>query len=246
MKKSGRDKNAVSWNRFYAEGAFTQHYPSEQVVRGLRRLFPTTAPKPKGLKVLDWGCGNGRNLPVIFDVFPKGNEIHLIDISGVAVRGAKRIGGKRIKKALVGSVEKTAFDSGFFDVIIDDGTTHHTKNPDKALREMLRILKPGGKVVTGFMAAGSWWKGSSTEVPPIIHLVTPRGKKAVIYQDVPKSGPETGIPQNYISTDSVTYEYLSVLGFTVTMSEIFIRKSRSYEFIFLWANLEKRCSADCS
>jgi ubiquinone/menaquinone biosynthesis C-methylase UbiE len=40
------------------------------------------------------------------------------------------------------------FPAGFFDVVIDFGTCYHISQPHVALREIVRVLKPGGVFAT--------------------------------------------------------------------------------------------------
>jgi ubiquinone/menaquinone biosynthesis C-methylase UbiE len=56
------------------------------------------------------------------------------------------------------NVESIPLDSNFFDMIICTNSFHHYPNPGKAVKEMYRLLKSGGKVYildptadTGFM-----------------------------------------------------------------------------------------------
>ena len=43
-------------------------------------------------------------------------------------------------------VEELPFGSEYFDVIISSNAFHHFSNPEKALSEATRVLKPGGKL----------------------------------------------------------------------------------------------------
>jgi ubiquinone/menaquinone biosynthesis C-methylase UbiE len=209
---SGFD-SGKKWDEFYNEGTYTLSFPSEQVLRGMRRLFPTGS-EPRGLKILDWGCGNGRNMPAIMSVFPLPNEIHVIDISEVAVESALKGYGSRIKSAIVGSIEETGYPDETFDVLIDDGATHHTTGPDAAFREMHRVLKTGGKAVIGFMAAGSKWEGSPENSKAVVQCDMPGGSADVIFQ-------------------------VRKLGFNILHKEVWSRTSGSFVYNYLWADIEK-------
>jgi ubiquinone/menaquinone biosynthesis C-methylase UbiE len=44
-------------------------------------------------------------------------------------------------------VRNMPFADFSFDIVIDFGTCHHISNPEQALREIVRVLKPGGLFV---------------------------------------------------------------------------------------------------
>jgi ubiquinone/menaquinone biosynthesis C-methylase UbiE len=94
---------------------------------------------PPGSKVLDIGCGNGRNLFYRSDIDITGLEMsqELCDI--VIEKGGNVIQGNMIN---------LPFDDNTFDYIICIAVYHHldnAKDREQALNEMYRILKPNGK-----------------------------------------------------------------------------------------------------
>ena len=94
---------------------------------------------PPGSKVLDIGCGNGRNLFYRSDIDITGLEMsqELCDI--VIEKGGNVIQGNMIN---------LPFDDNTFDYIICIAVYHHldnAKDREQALNEMYRILKPSGK-----------------------------------------------------------------------------------------------------
>lgn len=49
-----------------------------------------------------------------------------------------------------GDVEELPFKSNVFDNVISFGVLHHTPNTEKGIKEIYRVLKPGGKAFLSF------------------------------------------------------------------------------------------------
>ncbi len=92
-------------------------------------------------KILDIGCGNGRDS--IF-LAKKGYEVVGIDITPKAIALAKKNGLKtKNLKFIVADAEKLPFKDGSFDSVYSAGVFHCT-NLNKSLKEVVRVLKYGG------------------------------------------------------------------------------------------------------
>lgn len=57
---------------------------------------------------------------------------------------------------LQADAERLPFPNGSFDVVYSWGVLHHTPNTDSALREAVRVLKPGGRLCLMLYARHSW------------------------------------------------------------------------------------------
>ncbi len=91
--------------------------------------------------VLDAGCGTGRYAAAWRALFPSATVIG-VDINELILRT-----GLVAADALVpvrGNLEALPFPSGTFDVVMSRGVIQHTADPERALRELLRVCKPGG------------------------------------------------------------------------------------------------------
>ena len=95
---------------------------------------------PKGSKILDIGCGNGRNM--LYDDYKfKGVDISSEFVKICCDRGLD------VKK---GTMTELPFKNNSFDVILSIASFHHLNNENdrnKALQEMKRVLQPGGIVL---------------------------------------------------------------------------------------------------
>ncbi len=98
-----------------------------------------------GEYLLDIGCGTGRLLEAIGKKYP---DVILagIDISQEMLD----IAGKRLSKKIHierSEAEKLPFAAEKFEVIVLGNMFHYIREPMLALKEMMRVLKPGGRIV---------------------------------------------------------------------------------------------------
>jgi tellurite methyltransferase len=100
-------------------------------------------------KVLDAGCGGGRNLVYFLQ---NGFEVHGIDSNPEAIAAVKSLSQSLAPKNpltnfLVSSVEDLPFKSASFDLGICSAVLHFARNKahfDQMLRSIWRVIKPGG------------------------------------------------------------------------------------------------------
>jgi len=97
-------------------------------------------------QVLDLCCGTGYLTYHLLKQAPKAN-VTLIDISPDEVNMAKRLLGKE-PRYVIGDVTKTSFPNNSFDVVIGNSFLHHFYDLPAALKEILRIIKPGGVFIS--------------------------------------------------------------------------------------------------
>lgn len=92
-------------------------------------------------KILDIACGWGE---LLVQAKEFGLEVSGIDISPHAIKLAK----KRIQNGdlKVARAEKLPYQNNSFDYIVCVGSLEHFDSPKKALSEMSRVIKPGGKI----------------------------------------------------------------------------------------------------
>ena len=98
----------------------------------------------KSSSVLDVGCGPGRGLKFLYK---KGlRNLYGLDLSPLMIKKAEKVlENKAILKTT--SVEKIPFNSEKFDYVINTEAFHHFPDPNKAIKEMSRVLKKNGKLV---------------------------------------------------------------------------------------------------
>lgn len=77
------------------------------------------------------------------------DEVHVTDISPGMVEAAKRNAAK-IGFMIAGrtaDAEQLPYDDETFDIVVGHAVIHHLPDVEQAFREMLRVIKPGGRVV---------------------------------------------------------------------------------------------------
>jgi 2-polyprenyl-3-methyl-5-hydroxy-6-metoxy-1,4-benzoquinol methylase len=94
-----------------------------------------------GARVLDGGCGVGALTRVLT---AKGARVVALDIGPqLAAQTQQRCGCA----AVVGTLMALGFLSDTFDVVLSSEAIEHTPNPEHAVRELYRVLRPGGHLV---------------------------------------------------------------------------------------------------
>lgn len=95
-------------------------------------------------KILDIGCGIGGYIHFVKDY----KEFTGIDLSDVAISESNKIFGNRPGVRYI-SMDATnlKFDDDYFDIIIAKEVIEHLPEPQRAIKEVFRVLKPGGLCV---------------------------------------------------------------------------------------------------
>jgi SAM-dependent methyltransferase len=94
-----------------------------------------------GEKVLEIGCGTGSDL---LQFAKNGAEAIGIDATPEHVRLAReRVGNKA--KVLRADATALPFSDGQFDYVYSHGVLHHIDQPARVVRELFRVLRPGGR-----------------------------------------------------------------------------------------------------
>ena len=103
------------------------------------------APPFQGL-VLDAGCGEGIDLANCG--LTAGCRVIGVELSPGGIRAsAARIAGLTTAAVVQGSVLDLPFGDGRFDAAYSYGVVHHTVDPNRAVRDIARTLKPGGDLL---------------------------------------------------------------------------------------------------
>jgi len=112
---------------------------------GYIELMPVTG--QDGKVVLDYGCGPGHDV-IGFGVYSRPQRLIAVDVSPTSLAEARhRAGLHSLAAEFLQIVERdntVPLPSGSVDYIHSSGVIHHTPDPVKVLRELKRLLAPGG------------------------------------------------------------------------------------------------------
>lgn len=119
----------------------------QMYLTGIRRLLPLVQ-LPATPAILDVGCGTALNLIEAARQFGPVRFLAGIDISPgmVAVARAKTAALGLPAQITEGDAEQLPYPDGLFDLVICNSVFHWFRDRAKAMREMVRVLRPGGKL----------------------------------------------------------------------------------------------------
>lgn len=136
---SGWDKNIDGYDRAFGD-------VSRQTVRPLLDAAKVTG----GMRVLDVCCGPGM---LAAGALQRGAEAVGIDFSSEAVALASRhVPAGRFQQA---DAQALPFPSASFDAVLCGYGLMHVPDPEAVLREMRRVLRPGGRAAVSVWDAGA-------------------------------------------------------------------------------------------
>lgn len=136
------DRAAAGWSRTIDRLGFPDAY--ETMLR--RALLGTSS---MSLRVLDCGVGTGALSSALARVLPAPFKLDAIDLSpGMLEQASRRLRDAGIDASLrQGDVQALPYDDGAFDLVMAAHVLEHLVDPNRALDEMVRVLKPGGLLI---------------------------------------------------------------------------------------------------
>ena len=131
-ERSAWQEHGRGWNRSHAK---LTDWGLQQVIL------------PKNAVMLDVGCGGGRTVSRLSALAPAGRVVGLdVSAASAVVAQDTNVGGIESGRVqiLQGSVAALPFPSGVFDIVTAVETHYYWPNLATNVKEILRVLKPGG------------------------------------------------------------------------------------------------------
>jgi SAM-dependent methyltransferase len=107
-------------------------------------------------RILDVGCGTGANLKTLAEF----GDAEGVDISEDALQFCRERGLSNVK---LGAAEALPYEDGAFDLVTALDVVEHLDDDVGGLREMRRVLRPGGRVLI-FVPTFMWLWGVQDDV----------------------------------------------------------------------------------
>ncbi|HTF03196.1 MAG TPA: methyltransferase domain-containing protein [Bacteroidia bacterium] len=113
-------------------------------------------------KVLEVACGTGRDSELIAKRLSGKGELHLQDISrDMMQRCYNKLKKLKIKKSFaLSNACYLPYPDQYFDAVYSFGAMGEFSDQKKALAEMVRVTKPGGKIVVGDESVPVWHRNT--------------------------------------------------------------------------------------
>ena len=151
---------APSSSEYWTQFNVTQHYEFSSAAESLEyfhwrndqypgyiELMPVAG--QDGKVVLDYGCGPGHDV-IGFGTYSKPRRLIGVDVSPTSLAEAERrarLHGIPVEFLRIDERDNSIpIESGSVDYIHSSGVIHHTPDPAKVLRELKRVLAPGGRM----------------------------------------------------------------------------------------------------
>lgn len=111
-----------------------------------------------GHRVLDVGCGNGTDVLELARHVGDAGEVVGVDVSEEAVAGAigRSLAAGANVSFQVASAYALPFPDGSFDACRSERMVQHLEDPVAGVREMLRVTRPGGRILVADPDHGMW------------------------------------------------------------------------------------------
>jgi SAM-dependent methyltransferase len=127
------------------EAASTRYYAENE-----RRLFTEHFPALPGLRIFKTDLWDeARNTRILAWASERGARTYGIDISEPTVVRARAAFRDNALKCAVSDVRELPFRDASFDAIYSMGTIEHFDETERAVDEIVRVLKPGGCAIVG-------------------------------------------------------------------------------------------------
>ncbi len=132
--------------------------------------------------VLDVGCGGGKTISKLANLAHQG-KVFGLDYSDASLSIARKLNACEIEQGRIelhqGSVLQLPFQAGIFDLVTAVETHFWWADVSAGIREILRVLKPGGTL----LIIAEIYKGAQTKMAKLVEKHAPRSGIKVLSPD---------------------------------------------------------------
>ncbi len=167
----------------------SESYALEYLLPGFRRhlmqlgLDSATCLRDKSF--LDAGCGGFAGGVAVADALGA-SPILGIDLSSANIAAARaRFASRQHISFEVENLLSLSLESNRFDFVYCNGVLHHTEEPKQAFLELVRVLKPGGRLYIGVYGRGGLFNEVAVPTMKLAGKVVPRRFMNIILRATP-------------------------------------------------------------
>jgi SAM-dependent methyltransferase len=141
---------------------YVRQHASDAFVRGTVEVFrfyrPFLSPQSR---ILDWGCRHAPDACLLRAAFGEDIELEGCDFVDLEQYAAfHRAAGLRYTRLY--DIFRLPYEDGAFDAVIASGVLEHVAMDYESLKEIYRVLRPGGRLVLTYLPNAAsieeWWK----------------------------------------------------------------------------------------
>lgn len=156
-------QTVTSVDHFGASWSSHEYLAPYQEQQFLDWLAPLKENDFKGKTALEAGCGKGRHTFLMAGYGTR--NLFSVDLSDAVAIAARYTRAFPSVHCVRGDLMKIPLSTASMDIVVCLGVLHHLKDPETGLRELWRVLKPGGTLCLWVYAReGNGW---------IVHFVDP-------------------------------------------------------------------------
>lgn len=108
-----------------------------------------------GKNVLEAGCGAGRFSKIVLEHTEA--ELYSVDYSNAVEANFKNNGPHTRLKLFQASIYELPFAPAQFDKVFCFGVLQHTPDPERSIKALTEMVKPGGELIVDFYPHNGWW-----------------------------------------------------------------------------------------
>jgi ubiquinone/menaquinone biosynthesis C-methylase UbiE len=158
--------NEAKWNK-WAETVDGKS-PLYDSLRSYQSVVISLLNLKENVCILDIGCGTGWALGQAANLIDNKGTFYGVDLAEKMIGKAKEnFKGRENFHFLKANAEEIPLEDNQFDIIICTNSFHHYLHPDKALKEMYRLLKHQGKIYILDPISDSWFGRILAKIAPL-------------------------------------------------------------------------------